>query len=245
MGNPDKRSLDSISQEEIQRWIASPRFRAFLEEANGDHAQAIALYDWNVCMSAVFFEALSYTEVLLRNVLDAQIAPVSHHQPAVESWLCDPSILNEKSLEIVGDAIRSIEREKKEPTRARVVAKLSFGFWRALLDKRYKELWISRLHRGFPNGTGDRAEVARLLSKLNPFRNRIAHHEPILNADIAQRHDEMLTLVRLMDKEAARWVSSRSCVPILLDWRPPLTAKQKMLGKIGLTPRTIRFHQYG
>lgn len=244
MGNPDKRSLNSISQAEIDRWITSPRFRAFLEDANGDFAQAVALYDWNVCISAVFFEALSYTEVLLRNVLDAQIAPVGHHQAAAESWLCDPRILNAKSLEIVSDAIRNIEQEKKEPTRARVVAKLSFGFWRALLDKRYKELWITHLHKGFSNGTGDRAEVARLLSKLNPFRNRIAHHEPILNADIAKRHDEMLTLLRLMDKEAAQWVSSRSCVPMLLDWRPPLTRRQRMLAKMGLTPRTIRFHHH-
>lgn len=145
---------------------------------------------------------------------------MAHHQPASQSWLCDASILNQKSLEIVSDAIGNIEREKKEPTRARVVAKLSFGFWRALLDKRYKELWIAQLHRGFPNGTGDRAEVARLLSKLNPFRNRIAHHEPILNADITTRHDEMIALVALMDDEAAQWVASRSSVPILLECVP-------------------------
>ncbi len=244
MAKPSRRSLNSLSQAEIERWITSPRFRAFLKEANGDYALATALYDWNVSISAVFFEALSYAEVMLRNVIDAQIAPVGHHQAAAGSWLCDPKVLNEKSLEIVADAINGIEQEKKEPTRARVVAKLSFGFWRALLDKRYKGLWITHLHKGFPNGTGDRAEVARLLSKLNPFRNRIAHHEPILHADIAKRHQEMLDLVSLMDSEAARWVASRSRVPILLEWRPPLGVKQRVLGRLGLTPRTTAFHRH-
>jgi hypothetical protein len=244
MPNLSNRHLDSISQAEIERWITPPRFRAFLEEAKGDYALATALYDWNISVSAVFFEALSYAEVLLRNVLDAQMEPVAHHQPASRSWLCDPNILNDKSLEIVSDAIEHIEREKKEPTRARVVAKLSFGFWRALLDKRYKELWIARLHRGFPNGTGDRAEVARLLSKLNPFRNRIAHHEPILNADIARRHEEMIALVALMDREAAAWVASRSSVPALLAWRPPLGVKRRLLARVGGTPRTTKFHHH-
>ena len=205
-------------------------------------AQATALYDWNICISAAFFEVISYTEVLLRNAIDAQFAPVQHHQPAHESWLQDGQILNPKSLEKVADAILNIERMKKEPTRARVVANLSFGFWRALLDKRYNQLWIERLHRAFPNGTGSRKEVAGLLSRLNPFRNRIAHHEPIINASIARRHEELIELVWLMDQEAAVWIRARSSVLALLDWRPPLSASQRLRASFGLTPRTTKFH---
>ncbi|HET9196845.1 MAG TPA: hypothetical protein VFN92_01145 [Solirubrobacterales bacterium] len=237
-----KRRLNSISQGEIDRWITAPRFRAFLDAADDDRTQAMALYDWNICMSAVFFEILGYTEVTLRNAIDAQFAPVQHHQPALESWLCDPALMTPKSLEKVHDAIAGIERVKKEPTRARVVANLSFGFWRALLDRHYKQLWIDRLHRAFPNGTGDRKEVATLLARLNPFRNRLAHHEPVIDVPISKRHDELIELARLIDGDAARWLIARSSVLEILDWKPPLNRTKRLRASLGLTPRTVRFH---
>ncbi len=242
MANVSKRKLDSISRGEIERWITPPRFRAFLVETDEDVAQATALYDWNICISAVFFEVISYTEVLLRNAIDAQFGPVQHDQPARGSWLCDEAILTPKSLERVSEAILNIERMKKEPTRARVVANLSFGFWRALLDRRYNPLWIERLHRAFPNGTGNRKDVARLMSRLNPFRNRIAHHEPIINAAIADRHDDLIELARLIDVDAAAWIQARSAVPEILAWRPPLDRRKRLQARLGLLPRTIHFH---
>lgn len=218
MAKQQKRALGSISQGEIERWITAPRFRAFLDAADGDQAQATALYDWNVCVSAVFFEALSYGEVLLRNAIDAQFPPLRHDESAAESWLS---------------------------ARARLVANLSFGFWKALFDKHYKDLWISNLHHAFPNGSGDRSEVAKLLARLNPFRNRIAHHEPIINASIEKRHDDLIGLMVLIDPEAARWVEARSCVPDILAWRPPLRRRQRLLSRAGFPPTTVRFHVHG
>lgn len=238
----DERKLNSLSQEEIDRWITPPRFRAFLEAAGQDVAQATALYDWNICISAVFFEAISYTEVMLRNAIDAQFAPVQHQQLARESWLCDREILTAKSVEKALIAISSIERMGKEPTRARVVANLSFGFWRALLDRRYNQLWIERLHHAFPHGTGNRKEVAALMARLNPFRNRLAHHEPIINASIGKRHDELIELARLIDEDASRWIRTRSSVIDILEWRPPLDGGKRLRARLGLTPRTVRFH---
>jgi hypothetical protein len=241
----DRRRLDSISREEIDRWITAPRFHAFMVAGDHDLGQATALYDWNICISAVFFEVISYTEVLLRNAIDAQFSPVQHHQPARESWLCDSQILTPKSLERVFAAIDGIERMGKEPTRARVVANLSFGFWRALLDRHYNQLWIERLHRAFPNGSGSRKEAASLMARLNPFRNRLAHHEPIINASIARRHDDLIELARLVDEDAARWIQARSSVVEILEWRPPLSGSRRLRARLGLTPRTVRFHVHG
>lgn len=242
MSNAGKRKLTPLSHDEIDRWITPPRFRAFLEATDHDVAQATSLYDWNICVSAAFFEVLSYTEVLLRNAIDAQFPPIRHDQPARESWLCDPEILTPKSLEKVSEAIFSIENRKKEPTRARVVADLSFGFWRALLNRDYNQLWIDRLHRAFPNGSGSRREAARLVSRLNPFRNRLAHHEPIINASIEKRHGELIELAGLVDLDAAAWIEARSTVPAILEWRPPLDTSKRVLARVGLTPRTTRFH---
>lgn len=213
-------SVRRPTRAEIERWIAEPRFRTFLEAADGDAARAMELYDWNVYASAVFLETISYGEVMLRNAIDAQFPPLNHSEPAAQSWLADSALMSERSLEIVSGTIARIERTSKEATRARLVSNLSFGFWRALFNKRYKQLWISSLHGGFPNGTGDRSEVAQLMSRLNSFRNRIAHHESIVNVAIRQRYDDLMALVGLVDLAAADWLESRSRVRETLACRP-------------------------
>jgi hypothetical protein len=87
------------------------------------------------------FETLHHVEVALRSAIDAQFEPdlASAELPAM--WLCDPTILNEGSLQLVDETIARIKQERHTPTRSRVVAGLTFGFWRALFDKRYDRLW--------------------------------------------------------------------------------------------------------
>jgi len=235
--------MQRLSQQQIERWITTPRFSAFLNETNNDVDSALALYDWNVCMSAVFFELVSYSEVILRNAIDAQFQPMNHAEMAQNSWLADPALLNQRSIDEVLAAEQRLGFENKSPTRARVVAGLSFGFWRALINKQYKQLWISHLHPAFPNGTGDRSEVSKLLARINPFRNRLAHHDPIIRADVSARHDDLLELVGLIDHDAADWLARRSAVPDILAWRPPLTRGQKIRASLGSGPDSIRFHQ--
>jgi hypothetical protein len=233
--------MKPISQPQMERWITAPRFQAYLDACNGDYDQAIALYDWNVCLSAVFFEALSYVEVLLRNAIDSQFQPVNHSAVG-GTWLHDPSLLRKRSREKVMDAEQFLMRERKTPTRARLVAKLTFGFWKALFDRPYDPLWRNHLYRAFPNGNGTRGEVAGLLSDLTPFRNRIAHHDTIINSAVQDRHDDLIELARLIDTDAARWVGARSCVGKILEWRPPLTPTKRFRASVGLPPRTVRFH---
>jgi hypothetical protein len=137
-----------------------------------------------------------------------------------DTWLEDSAILNEASRKRVRETIGRIAREQKMPTRGRVVAGLSFGFWRALFDKKNSRLWVSHLHRAFPAGTGDRAEVAMLMSSLVPFRNRLAHHETIMRRPISSHYEEMLTLAALIDPAASTWIRSVSRVELLLAERP-------------------------
>ena len=80
------------------------------------------------------------------------------------------------------------------------------------------------------------------MADLNPFRNRLAHHEAIINADITARHQDLIALTNLIDADAAAWVEARSQVPEVLAWRPPLTGHRRALARIGLTPRAVRFH---
>jgi hypothetical protein len=210
----------ALQPDQAERWITSSRFAPYLEEGRGDHNTAVALYIWNARVAAAAFETLHHVEVLLRNAIDGQFAPVDPSAAPSGTWLQDPSILNERSRRVVGETIDRIERTHRTATRGRVVAGLSFGFWRALFDKKYSALWVSCLNRAFPAGSGERSEVAALMSNLVPFRNRLAHHETIIGRPIACHQTEMLTLAGIIDPDARRWIERVSRVAQTLAERP-------------------------
>ncbi len=201
-------------------WLTDARFAPYLTAAEGDHDTAVSLYVWNAQVSAAIFETLHYVEVLLRNTIDAHFPPVNSADAPRNTWLEDPTILTDASRERVQETIARIAREGNKPTRGRVVAGLSFGFWRALFDKKYHRLWVSHLHRAFPAGSGDRAEIAALMSNLVPFRNRLAHHETILLRPIDGHYEEMLRLSALIDPEARVWIQRVSRVEQQMLERP-------------------------
>ena len=76
------------------------------------------------------------------------------------------------------------------------------------------------LRNTFPHGSGERAEVAGLMSRLVPFRNRLAHHETIIRRPISSHYDEMLQLAGLIDPDARAWIESVTRVPEILNERP-------------------------
>lgn len=205
---------------QAKKWITEARFSPYVVKAGSDHGGAVALYVWNARISAAMFETLHHVEVILRNAVDSQFAPVDADVPPRDTWLEDPMILNDASQQRVRETVGRISREGKTPTRGRVVAGLSFGFWRALFDKKHDGLWVSHLHRAFPAGSGDRAEVAALMSKLVPFRNRLAHHETIMGRPIDTHYEEMLTLAGLIDPDARAWIEQISQVNEVLGARP-------------------------
>jgi hypothetical protein len=70
---------------------------------------------------------LHHVEVLLRNAIDGQFAPVDASAAPSATWLGDPAILNEASRRRVHETIERIVRDGKTSTRERVVAGSSFA----------------------------------------------------------------------------------------------------------------------
>lgn len=210
--------------DQVSRWLTDGRFQAFLDAANADHARAVALYNWNAEVSAAFMEILYHVEVLLRNAIDRQFPAttpgliVTICRPEV--WFADPTILLDETREKVNEAIGRLERRGKAPTRDRVVASLSFGFWAVLFNKPYEDLWRRTLVKAFPRGTGNKNEPGRLIAGLLHFRNRIAHHEAIFSGDLKKQHGKLIDLARLIDPEAADYIAALSRVEKLLLEKP-------------------------
>jgi len=213
-----------VRPDQVTAWLSDARFEAFLEACEREHERAASLYFWNASVSSAFMEVLHHLEVLLRNAIDRQF-PWSKSDLTLSIcdssvWLCDPSLLSEESRERVNDALCRLEREGRTTTRGRVIAALSFGFWRALFGGRYENLWRSHLARAFPHGNGRRSEVNRLITPIMHFRNRVAHHEAVFSVDLRAEHDRVLALAEIIDREAKSQIAELSRVNEVLDERP-------------------------
>lgn len=79
-----------------------------------------------------------------------------------------------------------------------------------------------------PNFTRD--WVHSVCKSVNDLRNRVAHHEPIVNGfpsngqharmSAREGHEQCMLLARMIDRDLAKWLVSNSTVPALLVARP-------------------------
>jgi hypothetical protein len=210
--------------DQVDRWLSGARFNAYLQACDGDRDRAVALYNWNAEVSAAFLEVLYHLEVLLRNAIDRQF-PAADSDDCLsicyhDVWLCNPAILTDESRSKVNDGIARLTMENKRPTRGRVIASLTFGFWGALFSGRYEGLWRTTLVRAFPHGNGRRREINELATVIQRFRNRIAHHEAIFSIDLQNKLEQHLRLAGIIDAEARAYIQDLSRVGKLLMEQP-------------------------
>ncbi|PYY47828.1 hypothetical protein DEJ03_03865 [Curtobacterium sp. MCLR17_043] len=109
----------------------------------------------------------------------------------------------------------------------RVVAELSFGFWRYLFESRYlTALWTPALHRAFPHGPADaltrQREVRTRMQQLHFVRNRAAHHEPTHGRDLRRDHDYAIELLGWIHPGAAAWAQDVTMLGTVLGARPSI-----------------------
>jgi len=158
-------------------------------------------------------------EVLLRNAIDRQLGVDQPQIPIRNTWLMDFNTLQPNGVKQVIVAVERLEKGT-EITRSRVVAGVSFGFWAGPFGKSYEELWRHRLRLAFPNGAITRKDLTQPMRSIQAFRNRVAHHDCLLNQPVRDRYDEMVRISGWIDADAATWLEQQSDVVSLLASKP-------------------------
>ncbi len=193
-----------IEAEHLEEALSLERFGRYLAWAGGDRARALDLYALNIRLSEALYPPLQMLEVALRNrihaVLSASVQP---------RWFEGPGFLAvQYQNEQVAEALADLAREHKEPTPGRVVAALTFSFWTTMLGTPYENLWQTDLHRIGRRDDGKglrRKDLSGPLTPIRLLRNRIAHHEPILDWNLPKHHDAMLRITGWLSPPAAAW----------------------------------------
>lgn len=223
--------MSTSDHDVIADHLTRERLRSYLAATGGSLADAIALYDWNVSAAGALYEDIGRLEVVFRNALDSSLMSYGAIRGWAEPWYRQahlfPGALGARSRDDIATAVERAERNGAKATHGKVVAELTFGFWRYLCTKHYfTSLWVPALNGAFPNhpqaGTvgAVRRDVYDRIQRVHFLRNRIAHHEPIHRRELGRDHTAMLEIAGWIDATTSRWIEATSRTPSILADRP-------------------------
>lgn len=142
--------MDSVSNETLATLLTHERLATYLKASNDDLTAALQPYNWNIDVTTAALAMTAMVEVPLRNVLDHQLTCWAHRRGS-HSWF-DLAPLDTQGRRDLAKATQRAGAGRRQPTHGRIVAELSFGFWRFLLSRRYlTTLWIPALQNAFTN----------------------------------------------------------------------------------------------
>lgn len=229
----------------LDRSITPARMTTYINAAAGDHARARDLYLWDRELAVGFLGDLAFLEVALRNAMSSQLE--AKWGP---TWYENNNMpLDDRSMNTLSQAWSRINGAK---TPGKLVAQCMFGFWRGLLDKGdhagkaprrvrcdYEVLWRGVLDKAFPGGRTqaksdglrwNREYALAVVTRVNELRNRVAHHEPLVNGmplpgqhtrlTAQQAHEDTMRLAAMLDRDLHAFLGAQSSVPALLAGKP-------------------------
>ena len=204
-------------------FLGSHDFDTYLVVTGGDVGRALGLFEWNVRVSAAFYELLGGVELVIRTAIDREMRSWSHRRGFESNWFVDRAgILDERSRFDIARAVERIGTPLEQSDPDRIVSEVSFGFWRFLLTGRYRgSIWAQAIRYAFPNlPLQDSQKFSNRIGRLHDLRNRIAHHRPIHHRRLELDLRDCYAAVEAVSTEAKRWLQTRSRVEELLAERP-------------------------
>jgi hypothetical protein len=223
--------MSTINHQAIAQRLTTDRLRSYLAATGGDLAKAIELYDWNAEVGGAFHEDIGRLEVVFRNALDEALVARGTAQGWPSVWYRRPQLFpgrhGARALDDIRIARRRATRRGAAEVHGKVIAELSFGFWRFLCTPPYlTSLWVPALAGAFPNHPhpGDprtvRQDVDDRIQRVHFLRNRVAHHEPIHHRNLQRDVDSIAELAGWICVDTRDWISGASRVAQVVQRRP-------------------------
>lgn len=243
------KSMKRSNRKKIIENLGKPRIEPYLEAAEGNEKNALALYRWGVEMTASIQETLGITEVFLRNSIDTQLQKWNSGQleQGSTSWLLEPparplrSLTQGKRTEAIRRAQKSADRRPTNHfrhgqaiTHDDVLAHTMFGMWKDILpnhapnadpgkteNKNRLTLWEKAVKDAFPCiDDSDGEKTYWRVTHLHNLRNRVSHMDSLLNVDILDVTKDAFALAESIDPALASWLTSTSTVSAVHKKRP-------------------------
>jgi hypothetical protein len=226
MPDTPEKQPPAVSLAAIERALSKQRLDAYATSSDRDEADHVARYMWNVALASALQPSLHVFEVTLRNAIynasSKRVDTRGLRMPDVQCWLdAEPTLLYSREKEDVDRAKAYLGSARAQRTPGHLIAKLSLGFWVQLTARVYNDLrangprlWPGGLPEVFPlrwppgskkdvPGHHDREFIYGRLHEVRELRNWAAHHEPLWDRNIEERHGRMLQLLGWMNRKVA------------------------------------------
>jgi hypothetical protein len=199
--------------------ISQERLTKYMTAAGGDAEFALEIYGWNIQISEAFFPILSAAEVCLRNTVSARVIQEYGYQ-----WWENAQFHSLIGPTGKGIVLRTRNKLSKDGvvTSGRMIAELTFGFWVQMLRaENVPDLWTP-LHTHFADlpATVSYDEFYSRCDEVAKFRNRIFHHEPIIQRDILREYGKILELTKWTSADKGEWIQKYSRVATVARTKP-------------------------
>jgi hypothetical protein len=217
---------------EFQQLISAPRLAKYVLACNGNTRKSMALYRANLRLSQELFSILSVFEIVLRNKIDQHYRLVFSSVAGSDEWLLHAAnpggYLSAHGCHVsrrsVLDGINNLGNNYSHD---KLVAELSFGFWRFQFASKEFMSAGSNLHKIFPSRphNTNHTDIFNKLGYINKIRNRIAHHEPVcfsavntISTNYAQNnYAHFIDLFTWMDIDVAALLFGIDKAPDMID----------------------------
>lgn len=190
--------------------------------------QALKLYAWNAQVSAAFLAPLHICEVVIRNAVADTLEAVYGQQWPWSAGFAQSLPAHQSGYSQINDVMFA---RQANATTGKVIPELKFAFWEKMFTARHdNRLWIphlARIFHGLPPGPNSKKAIGQYrlaiyneLAHIRALRNRIAHHEPIFERDLATDFKRISELIALRCPITAEWMTQNQQAPALIAARP-------------------------
>jgi hypothetical protein len=206
----------------FKRTVSPERLRTYRMASGFRDDVAIKLYLWNAAVGQSFHFPLQTVEVALRNVCHDALC-----DQYGENWCFNDACRAALGLKAVVELTKAETRYNniygRVPTTPQLLASLSLGFWVSLLRRNYVPLiWTRHSQEAFPNLSAGETmnDVSRVGTKIQDWRNRIFHQEPLIGQDLSGNYSNILKMLGWICIDTREWTREHSCVPKVIRERP-------------------------
>jgi len=189
----------------LERSLSPERLAPYVTLAGNNRVAAIRLYERNTALSESLYGLLQGLEVAVRNAMHETLKTALGRA----DWYDHVPLYHLQST--LNHAKQKLTENGKAHDPGRMVAELSFGFWTSLTGPKFAAgLWNPYLHRAFAHKKLRRKEAHPRLDRIRKLRNRVAHHEPILNRNLQRDFVDILDTIDWICPDTRLWVEETS-----------------------------------
>ena len=200
----------SPREKALRACITDERLATYNYEAQRRSCPALELYLWDHDMASACMGDIAILEVALRNRMDRQLSLLALEQNGTEDWYMAGLQFDDRTQYQIREAWNHLTpHQRKNHTHGHLIASLTFGFWRNLLED------------------GGTIHTLDIVKTVHALRNRVAHHEPLVNGiplpgenrriALENATQACFALAMILDRDLHAWLMDNSKMKLVLE----------------------------